>query len=262
MNQLPPTRTAEQRLVRQLEEMQITTQNTANSQGGMDVDHLAADLGQCLLIAKPASIAFDQWSVHHAPPNLLNELNLWDCPKIVWHAHEFVWPTLEWVKIRRFEFNQAYFDILSEYQRVTNTSIHWRAVLEAGRELIYAAYLAYEHPDHRRVVEGASVYRGPSRSQKEFDARVQIWKVKTEVWEATIRFANSTLQDAVQLVEAQLDDALINEKKHGLFEPWQEYAPSKQLKDQIEHTRHLPNPFDPILLDGMTMADLAQMEDA
>lgn len=235
----------------------------------MDFDHLAANLQQTCRISKPMPTVFDPYSASRVPPNLLDGVNIRNCPKIVWHAHGFVRPTLQWIKICKFEFNQTYADILSEYQRLTDTAVHWRAVLEAGRELISAAYIEYEYPDYdypdpRQIAKGISVHGGPSRSQEEFDARVKIWKVKKEVWEATIYFANSPLQqslDAVMLIDEQLDAALINEEQHGLFAPWQEFAPTQELRDQIEHTKHLPNPFDPILFGGMSVAELTQMED-
>jgi len=278
MNPLPRNGAAEHQLIHQLRNMRLGAEpevgdariNQQAVLASMDVEQLAADLRQTCRITKPASIAFDPYSAHRVPPSLLDEVNVRDCPKIVWHIHEFVWPTLEWIKICKFEFNQTYADILSEYQRLTDTSVHWRAVLEAGRELIAAAYLAYEYPDYEypdphQTARGISVHQGPSRSQEEFDARVKIWQVKKEVWEATIYFANSPLQqslDAVLLVNEQLDLTLINEERHGLFEPWQEFAPTQELRDQIEHTRHLPNPFDPILFGGMTMTELAQRDDA
>ena len=45
-----------------------------------------------------------------------------------------------------------------------------------------------------------------------------------------------------------------------MFEPWQEFAPSKELLDAIEHTRPLLNPFDPILPGGMTMDEMARFD--
>jgi len=264
---------AEQELAQQMQTMHIDTQSnlskdqpkpSADMDADMDIDLLAAELGQACQISKPASFASDQYSASTVPSRLLDYVDIRDCPDVVWRGQEFAKQAIDWMKVCRFVYRKSYSDILSEYQQVTDTTIHWRAVLDVGREMIRAAYLEYNLPDHIGITQNYDSYQGPSRSQEEFDARAKTWQVKKEVWEATIEFADTPFQEslnAVQLESRNLRDALDNREQYQFFEPWQEFAPSKELMDRIEHTRHLLNPFDPIFPGGMTIGDIMSNSD-
>lgn len=219
---------------------------------------------QRVVLVEEPHLSLATVSSYFDPPRILEIIDLRDCPSIVWHASEFPWPTLDWIKILRFDFNKAYFEILQLYQAATATVIHWRAVLEMGKELISSAYLTLSHPPISLVKEDMEDYRGPSRSCVELRARIQIWNVKKEVWEAIIEFANSPLQqslDELMVPGGMLDTTLLNEECNGLFQPWQETPETISSCTTVEHTQELPNPFDPILLEGVTMADLRSSAD-
>lgn len=198
------------------------------------------------------------------PPRFLEVIDRCDCPPVVWQASDFPWPTIDWMKILQFNYSKPYGEILHVYQVVTATTIHWRAVLAIGKELISSAYLIFNCPPISLLQEDMEGYRGPSRSSREFETRKQVWKVKKEVWEAVIEFAHSDLQQSLNelmLPGGSLDTALLNEECNGLFQPWEESLETISRCNGVEHTQELPNPFDPVLLEGMTMADLRSSSD-
>ena len=201
---------------------------------------------------------FDAGPVQVVPPHLLEIVDISSYPSIVFSASDFPTGTVTWMKILGFDFGKSYTEILNLYQGITSTSVHWRAVLDAGKDLTIASYRTYDYPLER--------YHGPSRSANEFEARKSIWCVKKGVWEAVIEFAQSPLQSSLKAVELSghaggLEDAVSEMENSGLFSPWSEVGRKDWGTEKIDHTRMLVSPFDPIMHGGLTVADLAEMED-
>ena len=201
---------------------------------------------------------FNTEAAQTVPPHLFELVDISSCPSVVFSASEFPTGTLTWIKILVHDFAKPYHEILHLYQGITNTSVHWRAVFEAGKDILISSYKTCNYPLER--------YYGPSRNAPEFEARKSIWSVKKGVWEAVIEFAQSPLQSSLEAVElfdyaGGLEDAVSEMENSGLFSPWSEVARQDWGSQKIDHTRMLVSPFDPIMHGGLTVADLAEMED-
>lgn len=167
-------------------------------------------------------------------------------PQIVQHAHDFPPSIHTWLRLNLFNNLNLGFSLQSllvEYEEYTESTVHWSAVLEIGKSLLLDAYVYFEHQDVDWDMEPTlndleDAYRGPSRTQAEFDSRVRLWEFKVQIWQAVMEFAEREDTRGSSQEVRECETELVWEEFNGIFRPWSEDSLTLEFTNdtQVEHT--------------------------
>ncbi|KAJ9662890.1 hypothetical protein H2198_001118 [Neophaeococcomyces mojaviensis] len=149
------------------------------------------------------------------PPHLSLFLpNPHNSPNIVWRVSDFPPHISEWFSLNLFNHFDGWANLcslLNEYQDYTQSTIHWRAILEMGKTLLWDAYLFHGHPapedgDVRRVTGIEESYQGPSRNQGDFGYCMKVWEFEKQIWKAVMEFGERVRQNKMDGVALEDDE--------------------------------------------------------
>jgi len=190
------------------------------------------------------------------PEGLLPALYLFhhdihSAPRNVQHACDFP-PTINaWLSLNLFTYAWLGYSLsylLDEYEKYTESTVHWLAVLEIGKSLLVDAYICFEHRDVDWDVEPSlsdleDGYRGPSRTQAEFGSRVYLWEFKVQIWHAVLEFAERA-GNSQEVRNCQ--NELMWEELYGIFRPWKEENSTSMFTSDtpLEHMLPLSRSYD------------------
>lgn len=180
------------------------------------------------------------WYFPHDADNLLNFVPTNYIPGRVSSKDTLPRYVVTWFSRTLLDREVSYREIIEHFESVLSSQLSWRAILDIGKYIIEVAYDHFNYPWANFVShEERFEYRGPSDSQNEFDARVNISKVKKQVWDCVLQAARFQYWAEVS-DQGEYMSVLSDEETAGVFTPYEEdEAVLAQYRGTVQHTQYL-----------------------